>query len=101
MLWACKKLLQNVCFGLIFVSMLFCCSAYAVDCASNEFKYIDANNNETCIENKFQITTTNDTDKFVFNMSAKGTFYIDWGDGNVELIDRANTTTMTEYSTNI
>ncbi|MBQ6109785.1 MAG: hypothetical protein IJL05_00175 [Alphaproteobacteria bacterium] len=98
MLWACKKLLQNVCFGLIFVSMLFCCSAYAVDCASNEFKYIDANNNETCIENKFQITTTNDTDKFVFNMSAKGTFYIDWGDGNVELIDRANTTTMTEYS---
>ena len=98
MLWACKKLLQNVCFGLIFVSMLFCCSAYAVDCASNEFKYIDANNNETCIENKFQITTTNDTDKFVFNMSAKGTFYIDWGDGNVELIDRANTTAMTEYS---
>ena len=72
-------------------------TAFAVDCASNEFKYIDNNNNETCIENKFQITTTNDTDKFVFTMTAKGTFYIDWGDGDVEMINRTNTT-MTEYS---
>ena len=70
-------------------------SAYAVTCQSNEFEY-----NGQCIENKFQITTTNDTDKFVFNMSAKGTFYIDWGDGTVELLNRANTTTMTEYSHN-
>ena len=75
-------------------------SAFAIDCANNEFKYIDANNNETCIENKFQITTTNDTDKFVFNMSAKGTFYIDWGDGNVQMLDRSSTTAMTEYTHN-
>ena len=76
------------------------CLEKSLTCQSNEFKYIDANSNEACIENKFQITTTNDTDEFVFNMSAKGTFYIDWGDGTVELIDRSNTTTMTEYSHN-
>ena len=69
-------------------------SAYAVTCQSNEFEY-----DGQCIENKFQITTTNDTDKFVFSMSAKGTFYIDWGDGNVEMINRTGTT-MTEYTHN-
>ena len=74
-------------------------SAYAITCQSNEFKYIDNNSNEECIENKFQITTTNDTDHFIFSMSAKGTFYIDWGDGDVEKIERT-TTTMTEYSHN-
>ena len=72
-------------------------SAYAITCQSNEFKYIDNNSNEECIENKFQITTTNDTDKFVFTMTAKGTFYIDWGDGMVEMINRTGTA-MTEYS---
>ena len=88
-----KRLLQILCLLPICATG----SAYAVDCASNEFKYIDNNNNETCIENKFQITTTNDTDKFVFSMSAKGQFYVDWGDGNVEMINRTGTT-MTEYS---
>jgi len=69
-------------------------SGYAVTCQSNEFEY-----NGECIESKFEITTTNDTSKFVFNMTAKGTFYIDWGDGNVQMINRTNTT-MTEYSHN-
>ena len=74
-------------FGVIF-------NAYAITCQSNEFEY-----DGQCIENKFQITTTNDTDKFVFTMTAKGTFYIDWGDGNVQKIERTGTT-MTEYSHN-
>lgn len=90
-----KKLL---CF-IVLVPIMAMGSAYAITCQSNEFKYIDNNSNEECIENKFQITTTNDTDHFVFSMSAKGTFYIDWGDGDVEKIERANTT-MTEYSHN-
>lgn len=85
---------------LLLLPIMVAGSAYAITCQSNEFKYIDNNSNEECIENKFQITTTNDTDHFVFSMSAKGTFYIDWGDGNVEMLNRSNTTTMTEYSHN-
>ena len=85
-----KRLLQILCLLPIFAAG----SAYAITCQSNEFEY-----NGECIENKFQITTTNDTNKFVFNMSAQGTFYIDWGDGNVQMINRTGTT-MTEYSHN-
>ena len=85
-----KRLLQFLCL----LPIMVIGSAYAVTCQSNEFEY-DGN----CIENKFQITTTNDTDKFVFNMSAQGTFYIDWGDGNVQALLR-NDTAMTEYSHN-
>ncbi len=85
-----KRLMQILCVLLVYATG----SAYAITCQSNEFEY-DGN----CIENKFQITTTNDTNKFVFNMSAKGTFYIDWGDGNVQMINRTGTT-ITEYTHN-
>ncbi len=69
-------------------------SAYAVTCQSNEFEY-----NGECIENKFQITTTDEASAFVFKfqISAKGTFYVDWGDGNTQQITRSNTT-ITQYS---
>ena len=76
------------------LSLFIINGAYAVTCQSNEFEY-----DGQCIESKFEITTTNDTDRFVFTMSAKGTFYIDWGDGNVEMINRTGTT-MTEYTHN-
>ncbi len=56
-------------------------------------------------ENKFQITTTNDivsdgtgtNDYFQFQMSAAGVFWIDWGDGTIERIDRTNNTTKRYY----
>ena len=69
-------------------------SAHAVTCQSNEFEY-----NGECIENKFQITTTDEASAFVFKfqISAKGTFYVDWGDGNIQQIERSNTT-ITQYS---
>ena len=85
-----KRLFQILCI----LPIMVVSSAHAVTCQSNEFEY-----NGECIENKFQITTTNNTNKFVFNMSAKGTFYIDWGDGNVQMINRTGTT-MTEYTHN-
>ncbi len=52
-------------------------------------------NNTTYIalweEDKFQIKTTNNTDEFVFSMSASGNFWVDWGDGNIEYINKNNT----------
>ena len=67
----------------------------AFACNNNEFEY-----NGNCIESKFEITTTNiaDDDYYAFYMSAAGVFYVDWGDGNVELIDRTNNTTGAYYS---
>ena len=43
-------------------------------------------------EDKFQATTTNLSvnDTFTFYISAGGTFWIDWGDGNVEYVNRNN-----------
>ena len=46
---------------------------------------------------KFFVTTTSSTSSFSFQISAKGTYLIDWGDGNVETINKTNTT-KTTYS---
>lgn len=40
--------------------------------------------NGVCEEAKFMVETTSNTGYFEFTISASGTFYIDWGDGNVE-----------------
>jgi hypothetical protein len=57
----------------------------------------------TAIETaKFTLTTTNTTNSFSFSLSAIGTFYVDWGDGDIETIVRNNTTDTTythNYST--
>ncbi len=44
---------------------------------------------------KFLVTTTPDTSSFSFNISAMGTFSIDWGDNTIEDIERTNTTDTT------
>ena len=52
-------------------------------------------------EDKFQVTTTNlvvNDAVFDFYMTAAGTFWVDWGDGVVEYIDRTNDTSYTNYS---
>lgn len=48
---------------------------------------------------KFSLTTTDDTSSFEFTISAAGEFYVDWGDGTVETITKADTTN-TKYSHN-
>ncbi|MBR5904251.1 MAG: hypothetical protein IKZ49_01810 [Alphaproteobacteria bacterium] len=45
-------------------------------CNENQFIY-----DNSCINTAFAITTTPYTDYFKFTISAKGTFYVDWGDG--------------------
>ena len=48
---------------------------------------------------KFTLTTTSlsANDTFRFTLSAAGTFYVDWGDGNGETIDRTGNTEETVY----
>ena len=58
--------------------------------------YYDSDS-ETCVacENQgFTITTTNlpNNTEFWFSMSPKGSFAVDWGDGNIDNINRVNTT---------
>ena len=54
------------------------------------------NTGTSCEIEKFSVNTTGGT--FVFGLTAKGTFYVDWGDGSaVQKITR-NNTTRTEYS---
>lgn len=43
----------------------------------------------------FFITTTSDTTSFSFKISATGTFYVDWGDGQIETIKKSDTTDTT------
>ena len=43
----------------------------------------------------FLITTTPNTSSFSFNISAAGDFTIDWGDGNVETINKTDTNDTT------
>ena len=64
--------------------------AHAV-CAINEIDVLG--DGTQCELAKFTVTTTSLAagTTFSFNMSAKGTFYVDWGDGNVQTISRANT----------
>ena len=51
------------------------------------------------IEYKFTVTTTNSSGTFNFNISARGTFYVDWGDGYGRRMVRSDTTD-TRYSHN-
>ena len=46
------------------------------------------------VEYKFFITTTDITD-FSFRISAQGTFFVDWGDTNVQVIQKPNTDNTT------
>ncbi len=47
------------------------------------------------IKPEFFVTTTSSTSSFSFQISAKGTYLIDWGDGDVETINKTNTTNTT------
>lgn len=70
----------------------------AMSCASVFAATFDYNG--TPITSEFQITTTalSANDYIAFQMSAAGNFYIDWGDGNVENIDRSNNKNQAKYS---
>lgn len=43
----------------------------------------------------FKLTTTEATEEFQFTISAKGKFYINWGDGKEEVIDKPDTNETT------
>ena len=63
-----------------------------VACSANQILV-----NGVCQTEKFSVMTTNNTQEFGFYLSAAGTFYIDWGDGTTQVINRTNNTTYTKY----
>ena len=84
------KFLLNVCTCWFIAYGGFCGTAFA--CESNQIDVLG--DGTQCELAKFSITTTELTadTEFRFYMSASGNFYVDWGDGTVDTINRANTT---------
>ncbi len=76
----------------IFVTAFFWATmtSVAVACETNEIDVLG--DGTQCETAHFTITTTSTTDVFRFGLGAKGTFYIDWGDGTI--------TTKTSTTTN-
>ncbi len=75
-------------------SVFMAFGAARADCADNEFAYVDSISGDVeCVEAEFILETTELTEDatFIFNMSVAGTFYVDWGDGTVEKIERTDT----------
>lgn len=77
---------------LVLLSVLYCgfCGV-AIACELSEIDVLG--DGTQCETAKFTITTTELTANttFAFYMSAKGTFYVDWGDGIVDTITRTDT----------
>lgn len=82
---------------LVFLSAIFFAFS-AIACETNEIDVLG--DGTQCEISKFEIITKNlnaDT-TFRFLMSAAGVFYVDWGDGSVQTIERTDNTTETEYN---
>ena len=47
---------------------------------------------------KFSLTTVSNTDYLEIKICAAGDFYIDWGDGNIEEINKTNISGATKLS---
>ncbi|MBP5364028.1 MAG: hypothetical protein J6Y49_01610 [Alphaproteobacteria bacterium] len=67
------------------------------ECAENQFVADD-----TCVDSKFAVTTTNNTRHFAFTIGAKGLIFVDWGDGVTEVLgqpDAIEKTYSHDYTT--
>ena len=94
-----KKLWDAFSFAICVLAVVFSGPAFASECTG--WSYYDSSLESciTCENSGFAITTTNlpANLEFWFSMSPKGSFAVDWGDGNIDNIDRDNTT-ATEYT---
>lgn len=95
-----KKFVHNIFVTIFMCATMFIGTSWA-DPACTGFAYYDQDSGTcvTCGTNGFTITTTSLTanTKFWFTMSPKGSFAVDWGDGDIDNIDRDNTT-VTDYT---
>lgn len=75
----------------VFIGILGCFkTAPAVACTSDEITLSD----NSCVPAKFSMTVNipKKNTNFFFYIAAKGTFYVDWGNGDVESINSSSTT---------
>jgi hypothetical protein len=97
-----KKFVRHFFFAVYISTVLFTGVVFAeTNCSGWQYYDYDLNTCVTCENTGFTITTTelqNDTN-FLFSLSAKGYFVVDWDDANTEIqhINRDDTT-ATEYS---
>ena len=89
-------LLRSMCRFFCVGLMGFWVSNALADCATTEIDVLG--DGTQCETAKFSVTTTDTTSTFLFRMSAAGVFYVDWGDGVVEQIDRTDNTEIADYS---
>lgn len=78
-----------------FVALMVVVTQNAFACTADEITLSD----NSCVPVKFKLETQSMNNKdFSFQISAAGIFYIDWGDGNVQTLNRTNNTTNTSVS---
>lgn len=95
-----RRLIATSFFVTGILTVLFTGGAFAEsNCTGWEYYNSDLEACITCENSGFTITTTSlaANTNFWFTMSPKGSFAVDWGDGNIENIDR-NNTTATDYT---
>lgn len=74
----------------------YAANTITVDTALDTLIYVQTGPNYEGIDTEFPFAITTDTiDSFSFQISAKGDFVVDWGDGTVEPIPRTDTTLET------
>ncbi|MBQ6027504.1 MAG: InlB B-repeat-containing protein [Alphaproteobacteria bacterium] len=87
-----RRIALRLCCAFAFIFIMF---TAANACTTNQITLSD----NSCVDVKFTITTTAIKNKSIsINISAQGMFYIEWEPGNVEVVDRTNTTTNSTYS---
>ena len=94
-----KKIVCNIFFAFCVLATI-CTDASWANTAFSGWTYNDYDSEAcvTCENQGFTITTTSlaTNTVFWFSMSPKGSFAVDWGDGNIDNINRTGTT-LTDY----
>ena len=93
--------------GYIFMGWMF--DGELKNAGDNVLSYAISENDSKTFEatavytkSEFEIKTTSTTQTFNFTLAAAGTFYIDWGDGKTQVIEKTDTLTQSyahEYET--
>nr|MCR5194581.1 hypothetical protein [Alphaproteobacteria bacterium] len=84
-----KKLWDAFSFAICVLAVVF---SAANACTADQITL----NDNSCVDVKFTITTTSiKNTRISINLSAQGTFYIEWENGVVDTINRDNTTNET------
>jgi len=87
-----RRIALRACCAFAFIFIAF---NVANACTADQITLSD----NSCVDVKFTVKTTAIKNKTIsISISAQGMFYIEWEPGNVEVVDRTDTTTNSSYS---